>query len=445
MISGPLRQRWNTRRSRRHGFISPVTVYTAVGPRLRGFPGATELLTGPGYAAAVCRANVALADVVQRDSDPGLFENGCRITLDDAFERGGVWRSHHPGDVEPSGDPLTRPDEVGRRRYLRHPSRSRKRSWISSTCRSPTTPPSDPEVVISDFAKYPARPEACREAVDQAATLLPDTSGVTRAVVLITDPTQLFLWRPLWTGTERTTAASCCADTTAALCAAGPQRVEMFHTEDRLDRLDRLYGLTGGWPLLGPVFSRDHVAGRVEALHIQAGAAAGGLAGPRTGTGGRTRSASRPTARCSWCCDRLPRTLAAFGGVRSRRSCGAARAATEGFRRRPPRPRKETSQEEIRGRRPDPRPRSPDHGHEVENSLGVCTVADNHGPRPRAAPARQGRLAPASRLLSRGRLLALPLSGAVRTVPTFNCDSAWSGSRGPGTRTVTAVPLDSES
>ncbi|KOV66843.1 hypothetical protein ADL01_25190 [Streptomyces sp. NRRL WC-3618] len=92
---------------RRHGFTSAVPVYTAVGPRLRGFPGATERLRGPGYAAAVCRANVALADVVQRDSDQGLFENGCWITLDDAFEGGGVWRSHRPGGAEPSGDPLT--------------------------------------------------------------------------------------------------------------------------------------------------------------------------------------------------------------------------------------------------------------------------------------------------------------------------------------------------
>ncbi|WP_228387154.1 hypothetical protein [Streptomyces katsurahamanus] len=91
---------------RRHGLTSPATVYTAVGPRLRGFPGATELLRGVGYAAAVCRANVALADVVQRDSDQGLFGNGSRITFDDAFESGGVWRSHHPGDREPSGDPL---------------------------------------------------------------------------------------------------------------------------------------------------------------------------------------------------------------------------------------------------------------------------------------------------------------------------------------------------
>ncbi|WLQ36749.1 hypothetical protein P8A18_26435 [Streptomyces castrisilvae] len=91
---------------RRHGLLAPVTVYTAVGPRLRGFPGTAERLRGVGYAAAVCRANVALADVVQGDSDQGLFGNGSRITLDDAVEGGGVWRSHHPGDAEAPGNPL---------------------------------------------------------------------------------------------------------------------------------------------------------------------------------------------------------------------------------------------------------------------------------------------------------------------------------------------------
>ncbi|AJE85166.1 hypothetical protein SLNWT_4790 [Streptomyces albus] len=92
---------------RRHGRTAAVTAYTAVGPWLRGFTGATELLRGVGYAAAVCRANVALADVVHGDSDQGLFENGSRITLDDAFEGGGVWRSRYPGGAEALGDPLT--------------------------------------------------------------------------------------------------------------------------------------------------------------------------------------------------------------------------------------------------------------------------------------------------------------------------------------------------
>lgn len=37
---------------RRYGLIAPVTVYTAVGPRLRGFPGATELLSAADSEAA---------------------------------------------------------------------------------------------------------------------------------------------------------------------------------------------------------------------------------------------------------------------------------------------------------------------------------------------------------------------------------------------------------
>ncbi|MGI5144312.1 hypothetical protein [Streptomyces sp. CA-106110] len=91
---------------RRYGVTAPVTVYTAVGPRLRALPGARERLKGVEYAAAVCRANVALADVVQRDSEQGLFDNGSRVALDDAFEGGGVWRSHYPGDVDEPGYPL---------------------------------------------------------------------------------------------------------------------------------------------------------------------------------------------------------------------------------------------------------------------------------------------------------------------------------------------------
>ncbi|GAA2266610.1 hypothetical protein GCM10010232_68740 [Streptomyces amakusaensis] len=109
---------------RRYGLTSPVTAYTAVGPRLRAFPGAGELLKGVGYAAAVCRANVTLADAVGRDSDRGLFASGARVTLDDAFEGGGVWRSHHPGDAEhPGEDPLT---PAGR-------------GWISTTATATAT------------------------------------------------------------------------------------------------------------------------------------------------------------------------------------------------------------------------------------------------------------------------------------------------------------------
>lgn len=109
--------------------------------------------------------------------------------------------------------------------------------------------PRQRRVVISDFARYPdARPEAPRQAVDWAETLLPTTPGVTRAVVIVTDPTQLGLWRPLLTGSEPTSAAPVVLRRHDRRTLRGwAQRVERFHTEDRLDRL---HELTGGWPLL---------------------------------------------------------------------------------------------------------------------------------------------------------------------------------------------------
>ncbi|MFI8915037.1 hypothetical protein ACIGW4_25890 [Streptomyces sp. NPDC053513] len=109
--------------------------------------------------------------------------------------------------------------------------------------------PRERRVVISDFARYPdARPEAPRQAVDLAETLLPATPGVTRAVVVVTDPTQLGLWRPLLTGTEPTSAAPVVLRRHDRRSLRGwAQRVEKFHTEDRLDRL---HELTGGWPIL---------------------------------------------------------------------------------------------------------------------------------------------------------------------------------------------------
>ncbi|MEV7503785.1 hypothetical protein [Streptomyces sp. NPDC093018] len=109
--------------------------------------------------------------------------------------------------------------------------------------------PRERRVVISDFARYPdARPEAPRQALDWAETLLPITPGVTRAVVIVTDPSQLGLWRTLLTGNEPTSAAPVVLRRHDRRSLRGwAQRVEMFHTEDRLDRL---HELTSGWPLL---------------------------------------------------------------------------------------------------------------------------------------------------------------------------------------------------
>ncbi|EFL35430.1 conserved hypothetical protein [Streptomyces viridochromogenes DSM 40736] len=110
--------------------------------------------------------------------------------------------------------------------------------------------PGERRVVISDFVNYrdPVRPETCREAADLAETLLPVTPGVTRAVVLVTDTSQLALWRPLLTGAEPTTADPVVLRRHDHRSLRGwAQRVDMFQREDRLDRL---HELTGGWPRL---------------------------------------------------------------------------------------------------------------------------------------------------------------------------------------------------
>ncbi|MGK9462454.1 hypothetical protein ACSLFT_20780 [Streptomyces sp. G6] len=93
---------------RRHGLQGPRTAYTAIGPWLRDLAGAEPLLTGVEYAVSVCRTNLAVADFVRGDTDNGLrVGSGVRITLDDDFENGGIWRSRHPGADEADGsDPL---------------------------------------------------------------------------------------------------------------------------------------------------------------------------------------------------------------------------------------------------------------------------------------------------------------------------------------------------
>jgi hypothetical protein len=122
--------------------------------------------------------------------------------------------------------------------------------------------PRERRVVISDFVNYrdPVRPETCREAVDLAETLLPAIPGVTRAVVLVTDTTQLALWRTLLTGRELTSAAPVVLRRHDRRSLRGwTQRVDMFHTKDRVNRL---LEVTGGWPLL---------VGRAHHLHGELG------------------------------------------------------------------------------------------------------------------------------------------------------------------------------
>ncbi|PWG12322.1 hypothetical protein DF268_17150 [Streptomyces sp. V2] len=108
--------------------------------------------------------------------------------------------------------------------------------------------PRERRVVISDFTGYDdPKPETCREAVELADTLRPTTPGVTRAAVIVTDASQLALWRALLMGDELPSAVPVVLrrhDRRGLRDWAGRQWTESFATDDRL------YDRTGGWPFL---------------------------------------------------------------------------------------------------------------------------------------------------------------------------------------------------
>ncbi|MGQ4419570.1 hypothetical protein ACN6LA_007001, partial [Streptomyces sp. SAS_269] len=108
-LSGSLERAATPTFRRRHGLGNSRTVYTAIGSWLRGVSGAESRLIGTEYAVSVCRANLAVTDFLRGDTDNGLRTGSdVRITLDDGFESGGIWRSHHPGSEEADdGDPLS--------------------------------------------------------------------------------------------------------------------------------------------------------------------------------------------------------------------------------------------------------------------------------------------------------------------------------------------------
>lgn len=91
---------------RRYGGGGSRTTYTGISSWLLSVRDSGDRLRDVEYAVSVCRANLALSDYV-RESDGGCFTDGdVRITLDDSFVLGGIWRAHHPGSEEPDGDPF---------------------------------------------------------------------------------------------------------------------------------------------------------------------------------------------------------------------------------------------------------------------------------------------------------------------------------------------------
>ncbi|MFI1717465.1 hypothetical protein [Streptomyces litmocidini] len=93
---------------------APAPAYTAVGAELRSRPEWHDHLHGTRYPLAVCHTNSVLADVALREADEstGLLEGGVRLTLDDRWQAGGIWRSVLESGVagaDPGTDPVDEP------------------------------------------------------------------------------------------------------------------------------------------------------------------------------------------------------------------------------------------------------------------------------------------------------------------------------------------------
>ncbi|GAA3813218.1 hypothetical protein GCM10022226_37410 [Sphaerisporangium flaviroseum] len=92
---------------RRFGPADTIT-YTAIGPRLRMYNGASSRLQGIDYATAVCHANTVISDDIRGSADEkNVLPSGVHLRLDDTWQGGGVWRASYPPGPYADVDPLT--------------------------------------------------------------------------------------------------------------------------------------------------------------------------------------------------------------------------------------------------------------------------------------------------------------------------------------------------
>ncbi|QOV35566.1 hypothetical protein IM697_36820 [Streptomyces ferrugineus] len=106
------------RAGRRTGVLRPRPAYTALGPALRSHQEWQDQLHGTAYPLAVCHANSVVSDCARREQDEttGLLPTGVRLSLDDRWQGGGVWRAEFVEsgtDVAPSPDAVDKPAGLG--------------------------------------------------------------------------------------------------------------------------------------------------------------------------------------------------------------------------------------------------------------------------------------------------------------------------------------------
>ncbi|MEV6677961.1 hypothetical protein AB0N09_13995 [Streptomyces erythrochromogenes] len=153
------------RSGRRAALSESRPVYTALGPALRAQLERHDRMYGVGYPLAICHANSVLADYARSEHEEtsGLLPSGVRLSLDDRWQGGGVWRA-----VFAKNRTETEP-EVG---YTDEPA---GRGWSESFPQPPVCGPRAPEAPEVDGDAQPTQlsggespPEAGAESNDAA-------------------------------------------------------------------------------------------------------------------------------------------------------------------------------------------------------------------------------------------------------------------------------------
>ncbi len=80
--------------------------YLVLAPRLRQVDNATAPLSGTRYPLTVCHANTVISDYLTEHAPGGVLDTGTRVTLDDRWQGGGIWRTEHPAEPDADRDPL---------------------------------------------------------------------------------------------------------------------------------------------------------------------------------------------------------------------------------------------------------------------------------------------------------------------------------------------------